>query len=173
MTFQFGVAKFAWKVPLGKYNCKYKKYHLLYGKRHTCLSFNTLLWKRASGNWDSLFCGCPSGQRRFLELKRIWSIGQMTVLDCIFNSTDPFKWFYTRDITIYIVGNTIDDDILVTRYIFIKTKAVIAFLYDKYGNLEQWELKLKVLTLNNIWPLLNSIMDSIDSWRDPFHTRPP
>ena len=57
---------------------------------------------------------------------------------------------YTLDITIYIVGNTINDDILVTRYIFIKTKAVIAFLYDKYGNLEQWELKLKVLTLNNI-----------------------
>ena len=70
--------------------------------------------------------------------------------DCIFNSTDPFKWFYTRDITIYIVGNTINDDILVTRYIFIKTKALIAFLYDKCGNLEQWELKIKVLTLNDI-----------------------
>ena len=108
-----------------------------------------LLWKRASWNWR-LYWWVPL--RAILETQKDlkhWLV-RWQVLDCIFNSTDPFKWFYTRDITIYIVGNTINDDILVTRYIFIKTKAVIAFLYDKYGNLEQWELKLKVLTLNNI-----------------------
>ena len=122
---------------------------------------------------NSLFCGCPSGQKRFLGLKRIWGIGQMTVFfDCIFNSTDSFKWFYIRDITIGILGNTSNDDILVTCYIFIKTKALTTFLHDKCGNLEQWKLKIKVLTLNDIWPSLNSIMDSIDSWRDPFQTRP-
>ena len=49
----------------------------------------------------------------------------MTVFfDCIFNSTDSFKWFYIRDITIGILGNTSNDDILVTCYIFIKTKAL-------------------------------------------------
>ena len=70
--------------------------------------------------------------------------------DCIFNSTDSFKWFCIRDITIGILGNTGNDDILVTRYIFIKTKALTTFLHDKCGNLEQWELKIKVLTLNDI-----------------------
>ena len=50
---------------------------------------------------------------------------------------------YTLDITIYIVGNTINDDILVTRYIFIKTKALIAFLYDKYGNFRTMRIETK------------------------------
>ena len=97
----------------------------------------------------------------------------MTVFfDCIFNSTDSFKWFCIRDITIGILGNTSNDDILVTCYIFIKTKALTTSLYDKCENLEQWKLKNKGFDFKRHLTLLNSIMDSIDSWRDPFQTRP-
>ena len=51
--------------------------------------------------------------------------------------------FCIRDRTIGILGNTNNDDILVTCYSFIKTKTLTTFLYEKCENLEQWKLKNK------------------------------
>ena len=47
--------------------------------------------------------------------------------------------------------------------IFLLKHDPFSVLYDKSGNLEQWDLERKVLTFNDIWPSLHWIRDSIDS----------
>ena len=56
-------------------------------------------------------CGCPLYRAIFRAWKNLrnWSDDSF-FFDCISNATDSFKWFYIRDITIGILGDTIWDD---------------------------------------------------------------